>query len=83
MPVILRVWRVIAMVSNINIFGTDQVHAIGSVEVSILILLFFKPRWKSSWMIKYFYTVIVSMESMSEVFEGSYRLKINLLISPE
>ena len=52
------------MVSDKNIFGADQIHAIGSVEVSVLIPLFSKLVWKSSWKIKYFYTMIVSMENM-------------------
>ena len=64
------------MVSDKNIFEADQIHA-------ILIPLFSKLGWKSSWIIKYFYTVIVSMENMSKVFEDSYWLKIDLVMSPE
>ena len=59
------------------------IHTVRSVEVSILIPLFSKPGWKSSWMIKYFCTVIVSMENRIDIFRDSYRLKINLVMSPE
>ena len=83
MLVTQRVWRVIAMVSDKNIFGADQIHAIGSVEVSVLIPLFSKLGWKSSWMIKCFYTVTVSSGNMSKAFEDSHRLKISLVMSPE
>ena len=79
----LRVWMVIAMVSDKNIFGVDQF-----IQSDLLKCLSWFPYFpnldeKSSWMIKYFCTVIVSMENRIDIFRDSYRLKINLVMSPE